>query len=232
MEKILGVKIDNLSHKEIMDKISGFLDDGQFHQIATVGPEFILEAQKNEEFKRILNNCDLNVADGFGIKCAFWRFGNNLKARIAGADLMLEMLKIARDRGLSVFLACRKDGLSNFNDTKEAILKKYRNLTIKGADINKKNTSYIIPNTSYNILFCNFGAPYQEAFINSHKNDIIGVAMGVGGSFDFLTGKVRRAPKFMRNIGLEWVWRLIQQPNRWKRIWNAVIPFPIKVIFQ
>jgi len=85
------------------------------------------------------------------------------------------------------------------------------------------------------IVFANFGAPYQEKFLNSlksAKNSKMRLVMGVGGSFDYLTGKIRRAPVFTRKIGLEWLWRLIQQPRRIKRIWNAVIIFPIKIIFQ
>jgi len=236
--EILGVKIDNLSQKEILEKIAGFLDDGRFHQIATVGPEFILKAQKNAEYKDILNNCDLNVADGFGIKLAFWRYGKKLKARFAGFDLMLEMLKMAEDRGLGVFLICRKDGLSSWEETREIILKIYPKLSIAGEnlDLEAKLPSELEA-TSRKLIFCNFGAPYQEIFLNSLKNDMIGVAMGVGGSFDFLTGKVRRAPKILRQIGLEWLWRLMVQPweqkgKRLKRIWNAVIIFPWKILWD
>ena len=228
---ILGVKIDNLNRDEIIEKINSFLNDGKFHQIATIGPEFILEAQKNEEYKNILNDCSLNIADGFGIKYAFWRYGRKLKTRFTGIDLMQEILKIAESGGLSVFLACRKDGLSSFQETKTALLKVFPNLLINGDDIDINN-SYKLQATSYKLIFCNFGAPHQEIFLNSFKNDIIGVAIGVGGSFDFITGKVKRAPRFLRKIGLEWLWRLIQQPNRWKRIWNAVIVFPCKILWN
>jgi N-acetylglucosaminyldiphosphoundecaprenol N-acetyl-beta-D-mannosaminyltransferase len=79
---------------------------------------------------------------------------------------------------------------------------------------------------------CNFGAPWQEFFIRSQKNDIIKIGIGVGGTFDFWTGKVKRAPIFLRKIGLEWMWRLIQQPKRMRRIFRAVIIFPIRVIFN
>jgi N-acetylglucosaminyldiphosphoundecaprenol N-acetyl-beta-D-mannosaminyltransferase len=89
---------------------------------------------------------------------------------------------------------------------------------------------YNIQNTKYEILFCNFGAPHQEKFLNSLKSAKIRLAMGVGGSFDYVTGKLQRAPRAMRIFGLEWLWRLILQPKRWRRIWNAVIVFPIKII--
>ncbi|HAT73435.1 MAG TPA: hypothetical protein DCS08_00335 [Candidatus Moranbacteria bacterium] len=135
---ILGVKVDNLTKKEILEKVRFFLAEPKFHQIATINPEFILESQKNPEFKKILNNCNLNVADGFGIRLAFWRFGKKLKARFAGADLMLEILKIAQKQNLNVFLAVNKDGLSTFEETKEAILKIYPDLEINGGNIDTK----------------------------------------------------------------------------------------------
>jgi N-acetylglucosaminyldiphosphoundecaprenol N-acetyl-beta-D-mannosaminyltransferase len=234
---ILGIKIDNLSKSELLEKIGFFLSENKFHQIATVNQEFILEAQRNQEFKNILNNCDLNAADSIGIKLAFWRYGKKLKYRFAGVDLMLEILKLAEDRGLPVFLACRKDGLSGFEETEKVILRLFPKLSISGVNLDLEanlpsDLSYKLKAKNYNLVLCNFGAPHQEIFINSLRNDMIGLGLGVGGSFDFITGKVKRAPILMRNIGLEWLFRLYQQPNRWKRIWNAVVIFPIKVIFS
>lgn len=251
---ILGVRVDNLSREEILEKVSDFLNEEKFHQIATINPEFILAAKKNEEFKNILNNCDLNVADGFGIKLAFRRFGETLKARVAGIDLMEEILKIAEKNNFKIFLATNSRGLSTWEETRDAILRKYSKLEISGMDFSchsnisvdefeesiqivsfdfTQDDKYRI--NEFDIIFANFGAPYQEKFLNSLKlleNSKIRLAMGVGGSFDYLTGKIKRAPVFMRNAGLEWLWRLVQQPRRIKRIWNAVIIFPLKVIFN
>lgn len=233
---ILGVKVDNLEKKEILEKIESFLAGNKFNQIATINPEFILEAQKDEEFKNILNDCDLNVADGVGIKFAFWkRSFQKLKTRIAGVDLMDEILKMANDRGLGVFLIADKNGLSTWEKTRDAILQKYPNLEIGGVNLDK-NEKYNISDTKYQILFSNSGAPFQEKFLyslKSQENGKIKLVMGVGGSFDYLTGKVKRAPKWMRQIGLEWLFRLILKPRyRIKRIFNAVIIFPIKIIFN
>lgn len=234
--KILGVKIDNLSKKEILEKIESFLVNDSWHQIATINPEFILRAQKKEEFRNILNRCDLNVADGIGIRFAFWRFGKFLQCRMAGADLMLEILRLADEKKLGVFLVASNRGLSSYEKTHAAILKKFPNLKIGGINLDKNTTKYQLPDTKYQILFCNFGAPEQEKFLYSlknAKNAKIRLAMGVGGSFDYLTGKVRRAPVLMRKIGLEWLWRLIMEPRyRLKRILNAVLIFPLKVIFK
>lgn len=222
---ILKIRIDNLSKEEVLQKIKKFSNEPTLHQIATINPEFILEAQKNPEFKNILNDCDLNVADGFGIKLAFWRYGKNLKARIAGADLMLEILKLANQKKHPIFLAINSDGLSSFKEIKNAILRIYPELEIVDYLDSKSAVDPEKPKSS--ILFCNFGAPQQELFINSLKSDNIRIAMGVGGSFDYLTNKIKRAPKFIQYFGLEWLWRLILQPKRIKRIFRAVIVFPI-----
>lgn len=247
---VLGVRVNNLCWSEILKKVEIFLAEPKFHQIATVNPEFILEAKRNPEFKNILNACDLNVADGIGIEFAFLRYGKFLKSRLAGADLMLEILKLAEKKKLSVFLATRENGLSSWQETREKILKIHPKLSIDGAkyEILSKNSTAIQPYMAAggdreganevkgdklpaaDIVFCNFGAPHQEVFINSLKSDKIRLAMGVGGSFDYLTGKAKRAPLFLRRLGLEWLWRLILQPWRIKRIFNAVIIFSIKII--
>ena len=233
---ILGVKVDNLSKQEIIDKISCFLNEDNFHQIATVNPEFILKAQKDEEFKNILNGCDLNIADGVGIKFAFWWFRNKLKSRMAGADLMQEILKIADEKKLKIYLATNKDGLSSFEEAREAILKQYPNLEIDGVNFEVSEVSEVRPRyrglTSEDVVFCNFGAPFQEKFLNSVKCDKIRLAVGVGGSFDYLTGKTRRAPKWMRIFGFEWFWRFLLQPKRIRRIFDAVVVFPVKIILN
>jgi len=222
MDNILGVKIDNLSRKEILSRVESFLLDENFHQIATVNPEFILQAQEDAEFKEILNGCDLNVADGTGVWFAYLRFGKLLKCRMTGIDLMVEVLRIANRKNMKVFLATKEGGLSNFKEIKDAILKTHPNLEIEGNDI-----------SSCDIVFSALGSPVQEKFLNSLKNDKIKLAMGIGGSFDYLTKKIIRAPRWMRRIGLEWVFRLILEPRyRFKRIFNAVIIFPIKIILN
>jgi N-acetylglucosaminyldiphosphoundecaprenol N-acetyl-beta-D-mannosaminyltransferase len=231
--ELLGIRVDNLLRNEILEKVKFFLSENKFHRIATVNPEFILEAQKNEKFYEILNRCDLNVADGAGIWFAYLRYGKYLKFRMAGIDLMMDILKMANNMNLSIFLAAKSGGLSTWEETRDAILKIYPNLIIEGVNLEIGNPCSML-HASCSILFCNFGAPYQEIFINSLKYGNIRLAMGVGGSFDFLTGKTKRAPFFLRQLGLEWVWRIFQQKEgrlgRIKRIFRAVVIFPIKVI--
>ncbi|HLN19176.1 MAG TPA: WecB/TagA/CpsF family glycosyltransferase, partial [Patescibacteria group bacterium] len=209
---ILGIKIDNLGKKELMEKVRFFLSEKKFHQIATINPEFILETQSNPKFKEILNSCDLNIADGIGIKFAFWRFGKHLKCRLSGVDMMQRIIRLAHQYKLTIFLATNSEGLSDWEKTRDAINRLYPELTIDGQNIDP-TSDYQILSSSCQVVFCNFGAPKQEIWLKRQKNDKIRLAIGVGGSFDFLTGRVRRAPLFLRFIGLEWLWRLCQKPD-------------------
>jgi len=234
--KILGVRIDNLTEKEIFCKIKNFLEEEKFHQIATINPEFVLQAQRNQQFRDILNKCNLNVADGIGIWWAFLRYGKFLRHRLAGSDLIYDILKMAEGKNLKVFLAINKYGLSNFSEIKHSLLERSFKLCIEGLDVDPGSFNDFPQINDDSILLCNFGAPSQEIFINSQKNAKIRLAMGVGGAFDFMTGKIIRAPLFVRKIGLEWFWRLLFQPQgkliRLKRILNAIIIFPVKILLN
>lgn len=232
---ILGVPIDNLSRKEILDRIRRFLIEPKFHQIATVNPEFLVEADRNPEFKDVLNQCDLRVADGFGISLVAFFRGEKWKCRFPGVDLMEEILRMANEQHLSLYLAVRADGLSSFEEVKSAILKRFPHIKIGGTHISEYKVSgmkYGVSDVA--IVLCNFGAPYQELFLAGLRSQSTEcrLAIGIGGAFDYLTGKQSRAPKWLRAIGFEWLWRVILQPSRIRRIWNAVIVFPVRVFWK
>lgn len=229
---ILGVNISTLNKKEILEKIKRFLKDGKQHQVVTPNPEFLLSAKKDEEFFYILNNADLAIPDGIGLKFAGWAMGKNIH-RFAGADLVKDILKIARENNLKIAVLNWSGGLSNSADIESAIKRDYSELQLLTLDIGREpritnNESRIINDFQPDILFCTLGAPWQEKLIYHNLKNLSSVklAIGIGGAFDFLTGKIKRAPGLMRRLGLEWLWRLFKQPRRWKRICNAVIAFP------
>jgi len=230
--EILNIKIDNSERCEILEKVKFFLNKDGFHQIATINPEFILLSQKDNGFKEIINSCQLNIPDGFGITLAALICGEKLKHRMAGVDLADQILKMADEKRMRVYLACRNGGLTYYGEIKKALEKIYPSIAFFGGDIDHLGKKDNITIDSSDILLCNFGTPWQEKFINRQKNGRIRLAMGVGGAFDFWCGKVRRAPIWMRKIGLEWVWRLIQQPRRFSRIFRSVAVFPLKVILS
>ena len=227
--RILGVDVDNLTRDEIHAQVEGFLREDRFHRVATVNPEFLVEAHRSPTFHESLHAADLRIADGFGIAVAFRLRRGKLKCRYPGADLTGYILAKAERECLPVFFAVRKGGLSSFPEIREALLEKYPGLIVDGEEIDGyRDAGYEISDTKYRILLCNFGAPSQEIFLESFREDPKGIrlAIGIGGTADFLTGKQRRAPRWIRMIGLEWLWRLVLRPKRIGRIWNAVAVFP------
>ncbi len=230
--RLFNISITEDSRDAILARAEAFLVEAKFHRIATVNPEFLVRAEKDPAFKQSLQQADLCVVDGIGIVWAGWLQGKRV-TRFPGVDLLHEILSRAERDGLSVFLVIKKDGLSSYEEIRMALLKKFPRLTIDGADVGIKNAEASkLKAKSYKLLLCNFGAPEQEFFLESLQNNPgdVRLVMGVGGALDFLTGKQTRAPRCLRAIGLEWLWRLILQPKRWKRIWNAVVIFPVKVL--
>jgi len=230
MINILGVKLTTLSKKEILDKLEGFIKDGRQHYLVTPNPEIILEARKNEELFFILNQADLSIPDGVGLKFAAWAMGKNIK-RFTGADLVKEILANPIFKNLKIALANWESGLSKKKDLEKLFeILGIKNYFIKDvARVVEPNLDELI-SFQPDILFSNLGSPYQEKFIyhNLKKLPSVKFGLGVGGAFDFLTGRAERAPRWMRAMGLEWLWRLFIQPKRFKRIYQAVIIFPLK----
>lgn len=228
MIQTFGVTIDNLSRSAILQAIDEWLLQGGFHRIATVNPEFLLLAHSHPNFREALKKADLRIADGVGINLPFWLVGEKLVDRFPGADLLHEILKLAEAKGYGVALALYEQGLSSPETIKTALLERYPKLQIEMLSLREPQSSQAA------ILFCNYGAPLQELYLETfrtrHTN--FRLVMGVGGAFDFLTCAIPRAPKWMRSCGLEWLWRLLKQPSRFHRIWNAVVVFPIKVLSQ
>ena len=236
---ILGTRIDNVTEAEALRRISALLDSGRTSMIATVNPEFLMEARHNTEFRSALNASILNVPDGFGIRLVcLWR-GIRIKERVTGADVLVRMCQMASERHQGVFLFGAMDGVALAAAAE--LKRQFPNLVIAGAenefdsDGQERSEEQVcerIRNAKPAILFVALGAPKQEFWIrkNLAKLPSVRVAMGVGGSFEYLSGDLRRAPQFFRRIGFEWLWRLLLQPGRWRRIVTAVFIFPWTVL--
>ena len=222
--EILGVRVDNLSMNEVLEKIRGFLNDGRQHQIVTVNPEFIVKAQKDEEFKKILNEADLAIPDGTGLLWASRMLGESLKERVAGVDLISVIMNQESGIKSKVFL------LGGRNRIAEKIAMQWAAVIGFTEDIEITVSS--VNGCQPDILLVALGAPKQEKWIaeNLKKVASVKLAIGVGGAFDMISGRIRRSPRLMQKIGLEWFWRLILQPWRVSRIFNAVIVFPWLVL--
>lgn len=244
MINVLGVKVENdLKKEEVLNQFLQFLNSNKQHYVVTPNPEIILEATKDRELFQILNQADLSLADGFGLKLAGLLVAKKLR-RVSGSDILPDLLNLAEKNNKKVLIINRKSGLSSASDIELFLKNNYSNLKflIKDVDHRDNKFSFLdesrdeLLDFSADILICSFGAPYQEklVFHSLEKLSTVKLALGLGGSFDFLTKKVKRAPKIMRSLGLEWLWRLIKQPTkkwqRCKRVFRAVFVFPYKLI--
>ncbi len=246
---ILGVRVDCLSGEEISKRCEDWLTDPKgFHQIVTVNPEFVMEAQDNKEFCDVINSSALATADGIGLLMSAFLFYKKRLYRLTGVDLTLKLAEMCARLGKRVYLL---GGGSQVAQKVENELKKlYPDLIIAGVeegitvglrggqdqvyDGRSLAICKRISDSNTDVLLVAFGAPKQDLWIARYAKDIptVRIAVGVGGTFDYLSGTVPRAPKWMRSIGFEWTYRLIAQPYRWRRIITAVIRFPLAVLFS
>jgi len=252
---ILDVKIDQLTKSEAFDKLS------EPQLIFTPNPEIILEAQNNKAFKNALKNGTLMLADGHGLllvstllkfPSALLRFfllpialilflfskrafKSVIPEIIHGSDFMDELISWSEDNSKSVFFLGGDEGVSQ--NTAFFFKERYPDLYVAGySALNPGVEAYeMVKWSEADVVLVAYGAPKQEMWISKYAPKLkeVHIFMAVGGSFDFWSGKVKRAPRFMRKLGLEWFWRLLLQPiKRSKRIWNAFVRFPITSLFS
>jgi len=242
---ILGVPIHNLSYKEVETLLTGWLTQGEtvFHQIVTTNPEFIMEAQKNEQFRAVLQAAALSLADGFGIACASLFVYRKPIERITGVQATFVLCGLAQKYDKKVFLLGALPGVAE--KCAQELRKRFSKLNIVGAEEgipvgNEKFNSILnqeicqrITESQTDILLVAYGAPKQELWISQYKSKLpsVCITMGVGGTFDYIAGVIPYSPAFFRTLGLEWLFRLFVEPKRAKRIFTAVICFPAAVFW-
>lgn len=244
---ILGVKINKISLEQGTKLVQKWLKQKGKHYIVTPNPEMVVDAQKDEEFKKIINNSDLAIPDsfrlGWAIKvlheqnyirriliwCSFFMpylFIKNPLPVLTGVDLMESLVSLSEKKAFRTSFLGGKSGLAL--KLSERLKRKYPKLRIVFADseikVNKNGETLIWKNKSTlekkytDILFVAFGHIKQEKWIFKNLNRLpVKVMMGVGGSFDYLSGEVPRAPRFLRDLGMEWLFRGVVQPQRFKR---------------
>lgn len=236
---ILGVKIDRISLDESLTKIEKWVRNPGKHYIVTPNLEFILAAQKDPEFKEILNKADLAIPDSSSLGLSYWLLKRSRLERafywplfffpkkqvmqfevVAGTDLMESLCKLAAEKGFVTGFLGGGDLVAQ--KAAECLQKKYPNLkvafAVSGGRIKDNQSESNITIKPVDILFVAFGHIKQEKWIAKNLDKIpVKVAMGVGGAFDYLSGSVPRAPRWLRSMGFEWLFRLIIQPWRIKR---------------
>ncbi len=234
---ILGVAVDNLAEGEVLARIAALIAAGGPHHVVTVNPEFVIEAQANPTFRSVLARADIATADGFGLLLAARYLGTPLRGRVTGVELTLRLAELAAARGYRMFLLGAAPGVAAA--TAAGLQARYPGLIIAGTYAGSPQLRHepfirqVITAARPHMLLVAYGHPQQDLWIARNQPTLqVPLAIGVGGTFDYLSGRVRRAPAYIRRLGLEWAYRLARQPDRWRRIINAVPRFAWRVIAQ
>jgi N-acetylglucosaminyldiphosphoundecaprenol N-acetyl-beta-D-mannosaminyltransferase len=221
-----GILIDHIDVQSAVDRIQEFLLSGKPHQVVTVNLDFLSIAQRDQAFHDTLNGADLAVADGMPLVWLSRLKGQPLAERVAGVELVHESCRIAAALGGSIFLLGAAPGVGEAAGARLQEL--YPGLQIAGTysppigplthRLNERMV-HLVREAAPDFLFVALGAPRQDLWIREHLAQLqVPVAMGVGCSLDVLAGSVRRAPAWMQRSGLEWAFRLGQEPQRlWRR---------------
>ena len=220
---ILGIRLDNMTKDEAVALVVDYASSGQPHHVVTINPEFIMQARGDSIFNQVLGEAHLALADGVGVIWASRLLGHPLKERIPGVDLMWSLASVAGSLGQSLYILGGRSGVAE--QAAKILTDSIPNLRIAGTwegSPQEEDEASIVEGVraaNPHYLFVAFGSPQQDLWIHRNLHRLgVPVAIGVGGSLDYISGRVRRAPQWMRRLGLEWLFRLALQPWRWRRM--------------
>jgi N-acetylglucosaminyldiphosphoundecaprenol N-acetyl-beta-D-mannosaminyltransferase len=204
---------------QAVDAVHRLLLAGGTHQIVTLNGAMLVRAAHDEAIRRILNDSALTVADGVGVSLTAYLMGTRAPARLPGVDLAGELCAMAAAHGYRVFLLGAQPGVAEAAAV--ALRRRYPTLNVAGTLHGYVHDEQVvfeqIRRVSPHILLVALGFPRQELWIAAHRARLgVPISMGVGGTFDVLAGRVHRAPVWVQRVGLEWVYRLVQDPRRWR----------------
>lgn len=235
---LLGSFIDRVTLDEAVLRVHEFVESGLPHQVTTVNVDFLRLAQQDLEFRAVINRSDLAIPDGMPLVWASGWAGDRLPERVTGVDLVDRCCSLAAAQGYRVFLLGGEDGVASAAG--DLLVERYPNLQVAGsysppmgpfsAEEDQKMVS-MIRDVQPHVLFVAFGAPKQDLWISRHQEQLrVPVAMGVGGVFNFVTGRTKRAPDWMQQKGFEWLYRVMIEPRRlWRRYFINDMPVVVKL---
>ena len=225
--KILNITVPTDTKHNILEKSIKYISGNQgFCHIVSLNPEILTMTQYDDSMKRIIEKAQIKIIDGQGIVLAAQILGMDIGERYPGVDLMVDLIKEADKMRLRVLLIGGKSNLALrlaqcYND--QMLQAKFFGVdgikNIKSPDVKEEKVLFnIVTDYRPHIVFVAFGSPDQEKWIERNRDQFKNsVVMGVGGAFDFLSGEIGRAPTILRTLGLEWFYRLVHQPWRWRR---------------
>jgi N-acetylglucosaminyldiphosphoundecaprenol N-acetyl-beta-D-mannosaminyltransferase len=234
---LLGVQVHAVTMAQTLAWIEGAVAERSPRQICTANPEFVMTAQRDREFFRLLNQADLVIPDGVGLLWAARQQGAHLPERVAGSDLIYRVAEVAARHGWRLYFLGAAEGVAQ--RAAEILLAKYPGWVLAGAFAGsprlEENALLVtkVKAARPDVLMVAYGAPAQDKWVARNLKELdVPVSLGVGGSFDFVAGVVPRAPAWLQHLSLEWLYRLWKQPWRLRRILSAVVAFPLSVLWR
>jgi N-acetylglucosaminyldiphosphoundecaprenol N-acetyl-beta-D-mannosaminyltransferase len=233
---LLHTLIDNVDMSAAIERIDTFVRSGAPHQVVTVNLDFLRLATRDHSFRDLLNTSSLAIDDGMPLVWASRLQGQALPERIAGVDLVSECARLSADRGYRVFFLGAAPGVAERAAT--ILSDRFPGLQVVGTYAppslhdDESVTLELIRAAAPHILFVAVGAPLQDQWIRKNMDALgVPVCAGVGGAFDMLSGRISRAPGWMQRTGLEWFYRLSQEPGRlWKRYFVHDLPVFLRLM--
>jgi N-acetylglucosaminyldiphosphoundecaprenol N-acetyl-beta-D-mannosaminyltransferase len=220
--KVLDIDFHSIQKMQLLKELKTRIMDGTKTFLVTANPEIVMYADQDEEYKRIVKSADFIIADGIGVIIGSRIIGQPLPERIPGFELMQDLLKKGNEEKWSAYFLGAKNEV--VKKAVENIQKQYPDLRIAGYhdgyfDAESPEIPNEIMQAKADLVFVALGFPRQEKFIAEKLVHLEkGLLVGVGGSFDVLAGAVKRAPVIWQKLNLEWFYRLIKQPSRWRRM--------------
>lgn len=226
-----GLQIHLGTRADAFVTLTSFFAGGEQHQVVTLNPEYVVLAHRNPALVQLTKQASLCLVDGIGLALAVKRFG--FLERYPGADLVPALCTYCATRQITVGIVLLPSGLSTPAQVKSVLKQKFPNLNTEVWYANE-TLSASIQKFQPALLFVALGQPQQDFWIaeNLTMFPSVRVAIGVGGAIDFLTGARRRAPRVMRFLGVEWLWRLVTQPQRLPRILRATFGFWYTILLR
>lgn len=223
---ILGVSFADTTRRQLIDKLDQHITQNEKKFIVTANPEIVIRANQDENYMQDIKKADYVTADGIGVVKAAGLLNTPLPERVAGFEVMLDLLIRANENRYKVyFIGAAEETLQKMM---ENVKRDYPNIDIVGSqngffDWSDSQITERIVTAEPDLVFVALGAPLQEKWISKHL-DLFnkGVFIGIGGSFDVIAGTVKRAPKLWQKLNLEWLYRIVKQPSRLKR--SVAIP--------
>lgn len=240
---VLGVRVDRISQAQALDRLMEIValrrasrDQQPCQQLITVNPEFVMAAQRDSHFRQAINAATLVVADGVGVVWATRYLGAATPERITGVDTLIALARCCAQAGYRLYLLGAAPGVAEETATRLQSLAPGLQIagTYAGTPAQTEEDEIIerVRAAQADILCVAYGAPAQDLWIYRNLSRLpVALAVGVGGAYDFISGRQRRAPRLMQSLGLEWLYRLYREPWRWRRM-LALPRFALRVILK